>query len=141
MHFRLSLIILYIINTNEIYLYPVYIPSSHVALQGGLLLFAMGPSGFIYQFLKKLHCAFIRKISFNLRPSFRSFPNDKYKKEVICHSILGTGHQIISAIGSICWAVTVVSLTVVGYGLQNYSWRYLHLTTGLIGINSLITYW
>jgi hypothetical protein len=41
MHIRLSLIILYIINTNEIYLYPVYIPSSHVALQGGLLLFAM----------------------------------------------------------------------------------------------------
>jgi hypothetical protein len=47
----------------------------------------------------------------------------------------------VSAIGAICWAVTVVSLTVVGYGLQNYSWRYLHLTTGLIGINSLITYW
>ena len=41
MHIHLSLIILYIINTNEIYLYPVYIPSSHVALQGGLLLFAM----------------------------------------------------------------------------------------------------
>ena len=41
MHICLSLIILYIINTNEIYLYPVYIPSSHVALQGGLLLFAM----------------------------------------------------------------------------------------------------
>jgi hypothetical protein len=32
-------------------------------------------------------------------------------------------------------------LTVVGYGLQNYSWRYLHLATGLVGINSLITYW
>ncbi|XP_063433772.1 organic cation transporter protein-like [Mytilus trossulus] len=47
----------------------------------------------------------------------------------------------IGALLSVFWTVSVMSITAFGYGLRNYSWRYIQLAAGLISVHSLFGYW
>ena len=53
----------------------------------------------------------------------------------------GRYRESIGVFGGFWWTINVMTITVFGYGLRNYSWRYLHLATGLIGAIGLGTYW
>jgi hypothetical protein len=53
----------------------------------------------------------------------------------------GRYRESIAVFGGFWWTINVMTITVFGYGLRNYSWRYLQLATGLIGAICLGTYW
>ena len=38
------------------------------------------------------------------------------------------------------WAFNVMSISLFGYALHNYSWKYLHVATGLVCSINLLTY-
>ena len=53
----------------------------------------------------------------------------------------GRYRESIAVFGGFWWTINVMTITVFGYGLRNYSWRYLQLATGLFGAICLGTYW
>ncbi|XP_034321904.2 organic cation transporter protein [Magallana gigas] len=44
-------------------------------------------------------------------------------------------------LGSICWSLSICSISLVGFLLRHVSWRYTMLTAGLIGVHTLASRW
>ena len=47
----------------------------------------------------------------------------------------------VVSLGSIAWALSISSLSLVAFLLRHVSWRYTMLASGLIGMHSLATRW
>ena len=48
---------------------------------------------------------------------------------------------VVVSLGSIAWALSISSLSLVAFLLRHVSWRYTMLASGLIGMHSLATRW
>ncbi|VDI68521.1 MFS transporter, OCT family, solute carrier family 22 (organic cation transporter), member 4/5 [Mytilus galloprovincialis] len=53
----------------------------------------------------------------------------------------GKYRSYIGIFGAFWWSTNVITLTAFGYGLQNYSWRILHLALGLMAFINLFIFW
>ncbi|XP_071170881.1 organic cation transporter-like protein [Mytilus edulis] len=53
----------------------------------------------------------------------------------------GKYRSYIGIFGAFWWSTNVITVTAFGYGLQNYSWRILHLALGLMAFINLFIFW
>ncbi|CAC5419797.1 unnamed protein product [Mytilus coruscus] len=44
---------------------------------------------------------------------------------------------IVSALGSLTWALHVIGVAGIGYLMRNIHWRYVQMASGLVGVHSL----
>ncbi|VDI68520.1 MFS transporter, OCT family, solute carrier family 22 (organic cation transporter), member 4/5 [Mytilus galloprovincialis] len=47
----------------------------------------------------------------------------------------------VSALGSFGWGTSMIGISAVGYFMQNMSWRYVQMVSGLNGLHAIATFW